>query len=236
MKYVITDHRLPERCRKTLEAYGYEAIKLPACPALSEPVSAHPDMLVFLGSRLFCHREYYRAAKSIIDDISRITGLEVLLSDEKYGERYPDDVLFNAVELESHILCLEGHSSQHIKKYAADKGLGVVNVRQGYTKCSTCTVDRRSVITADKGIAKTARGLGYDVLEISEGHIDLDGCSYGFIGGASGSDGENVFFSGNLTLHPDGQKIIDFCKAHGKNAVSLSDSRLYDVGSLIFIK
>lgn len=236
MKYVITDYRLPKKCEKTLEAYGYSTIKLPPCPTLSESVSAHPDMLVFLGNKLFCHGEYYRIAKRVIDKIAMITGLDLVLSDEEYSEKYPNDVLFNAVELDDHLFCLEAHTSKLIKKYVENKELELVNVRQGYAKCSTCIVDDHSIITADTGICNVAQSHGFDVLKISPGHIDLDGCSYGFIGGSSGADDENVFFSGSLELHPDGQRIIDFCRSHGKNAISLSDDRLYDVGSLIFIK
>jgi len=57
----------------------------------------------------------------------------------------------------------------------------------------------------------------------------------GFIGGASGNDGANTYFCGNIDLHPDGEAIKSFCKAHGRPAVSLGANQLYDVGTIFFI-
>ena len=55
---------------------------------------------------------------------------------------------------------------------------------------------------------------------------------YGFIGGATGSDLNNVYFCGELKNHPDSDKIIAFCKKCGKKAVSLSRDRLKDYGTI----
>ena len=110
-----------------------------------------------------------------------------------------------------------------------------MDVKHGYAKCSICSVGENAIITADPSIAKTAKKNGIDVLKTEASHTRLDGYDCGFIGGASGDDGENIYFCGNLEKHPDGEKIKEFCKKHGRGVVCLSDEPLYDYGTLFFI-
>jgi hypothetical protein len=98
-----------------------------------------------------------------------------------------------------------------------------------------CKVGERAAITSDTSLYKAMIADGYDALLISAGHIGITEYDTGFIGGCSGFDGERVYFSGNISLHPDAQAIKDFCAKHGMCAVSLSDEPLFDVGSLFFI-
>lgn len=111
----------------------------------------------------------------------------------------------------------------------------ILNVGQGYSKCSCAILADGAIITADRGIATVTRQNGIDTLLISEGHVELPGYSYGFIGGASGLCGSRLYFCGDLEKHPDHMAIEAFSKMHSTQCISLSDGMLYDVGSLIFI-
>ena len=235
MKYVIIDKRMPQECKNTLYALSFNAIEFPPFSALSESVSAHPDMLLFWGDKIFCHRSYYNEAKNVLDTVSDISGIEIAFSDENISPKYPNDILFNAVQIGNNVFGKTDSISNLVIQYAVQNELTLVNIKQGYTKCSVCKVSENAIITADVGIAKAAKSHGIDVLKISHGHIALDGCDYGFIGGASGSDGANTYFCGNIDLHPDGESIKAFCKAHGRPAVSLGKNLLYDVGTMFFI-
>ena len=235
MKYAIIDKRMPTDCKISLNSLGFEALELPPFSALSVSVASHPDMLLFFGDKIFCHKDYYNEAKDVLDTVSAASGAEIILSNEGTNEKYPSDILFNAVKLGNYIFGKADSVSELIKNYAEQEKITLVNVRQGYTKCSVCKVTESAIITADEGIAKAARRQGVDVLKISEGHITLDGCDYGFIGGASGNDGKNTYFCGNIDLHPDGEAIKEFCKANGRPAISLGKDRLYDVGTIFFI-
>jgi len=226
---------MPQAAKDKLIERGFSLIPLPSFELLDEPVSAHPDMLIFFGDKLICHEEYFKIAEAELTKIAGIKGIEIELSHEPIGKKYPSDVLFNALELGNHILCREGSVSEHIKKYAKRLGKCIVNVKQGYTKCSVCKVSDNAIITSDKNIANTAKSLGISVLEIAPSGIRLSGYDCGFIGGASGNDGRNTCFCGNVALHPNASEIIDFCNSHGYPAISLSDEPLYDVGTIFFI-
>ena len=233
MRYVITDNRIDKRCEAALVSRGFELIKLPCFSALQEPVSAHPDMLLFIGKgKLVCHESYFAFAEEQIKRIAEATGSEIVLSDEIVGEKYPSDVLFNAAPVGDKLICKKNATSGLVLDLYSQK---IIDVKQGYAKCSICTVGDNAIITADPSIAKAAKENGIDVLKIEASHTRLDGYDCGFIGGASGADKDNVYFCGSIDLHPDVERIKDFCQKHGKTAVSLSDEPLYDFGTLMFI-
>ncbi len=234
---VITDRRIDSSSLSSLENYGFEPILLPPADYLAKAVSAHTDMLVFIGfERLFCHEKYYAKNASVIDRISSLAALDLVLSDEQTGEKYPFDVLFNACVVGNRLICNEKTVSKLILELARENKYEIISVPQGYTKCSVAVVSDNAIITADKTIASACENVGIDVLEISEGHISLPPYSFGFIGGASGVCYDNVYFCGLLDSHHDGERIKKFCEKHHKTAISLTNAELQDVGSLFFIE
>ena len=235
MKNVIVDLRIPKKCASTLVALGYEPIFMPPFPALPKPVSAHPDMLMFFADKkVICHKNYLAIAKNEFNKISK-AGYEIITTDEDISDEYPRDILFNALPLAGRIYGKHSALSRLIGEYIDRCGLVRREVRQGYAKCSVCPIGDSAAITSDPSLRVAMSADGIDVLLISHGAISLTGYDTGFIGGCSGSDKNNVFFSGNVATHPDAKDIIDFCEKHGKCVVSLSDEPLYDIGSMFFI-
>ena len=73
-----------------------------------------------------------------------------------------------------------------------------------------------------------------NVLKIRTGYIELPGQNYGFIGGAGGKLAENLIaFTGDITTHPDYDKICGFCKNSGVDIYSLGKNVPIDIGSLL---
>ena len=235
MSAVIIDNRMPNKCKDALRALGFELIELPCFSSLPSPVSAHPDMLLFFADKtVFTHKDYRQTAKKELDRICDL-GYDILLSGEKIAPEYPNDILFNALRVGKTIYCKESAVSSLIKDFAIEKGLRLADTRQGYAKCSVCSLSESAAITADPSLARSLERDGTCVLKIRAGGIILSGYDTGFIGGCSGVFGDTVYFSGNIALHPDGEKIIDFCESHKKRVVSLSDEPLFDVGTMFFI-
>ncbi len=236
MKYVILDERIPKKALAALKDRGFLPFLLPASDQLAAPVASHPDMLMFFGDRIFCNREYFEAATGVLSAISEVLGLPLELGNEKISEKYPSDIAYNALAVGSFVFGKLEYLAPSVLKYAEQTALTTVDVKQGYAKCSVCKVSENAIITADPSIEKAALAHGLDVLLIRSGHIALNGYDCGFIGGASGEDRENVYFCGDLELHPDAEVIKSFCKKHSKTAVSLSDEPLYDVGTMFFFQ
>ncbi len=234
--YALVDRRIGDSSLSALKSSGFEPILMPPAEYLAASVASHTDMLMFIGfGSLFCHVRYYEKNKELIDRIISLSGLELMLSNEKTGDKYPFDVLFNACLLGDGLICNKKTVSKLILDAAQAHGREIIDVPQGYTKCSICPVGENAIITADKAIAKTCKASGIDVLHISEGHIFLPPYDYGFIGGAGGLCGNTVYFCGSVDLHPDGERIKKFCTENGAEFVSLSNERLQDVGTIFFI-
>ncbi len=74
-----------------------------------------------------------------------------------------------------------------------------------------------------------------DFLLVRKGYVALDGFEYGFLGGASGCIDDTVYFNGDLSAHPDYEKIRRFIEAHGLRVKFFADEPLTDIGSIIFL-
>ena len=65
--------------------------------------------------------------------------------------------------------------------------------------------------------------------------IRLEPYEYGFIGGASGCDGDTVYFMGDIDSHPDSELIKSAVMGEGLIFKSLpAGGGLFDLGRLIF--
>ena len=125
---------------------------------------------------------------------------------------------------------------QYILKsfFTKKRGYTLVSTRQGYARCSTLAIGKAAV-TADMGIGTTIAAQGISVFIISGGHIKLEGCAYGFIGGAGEVDEGKLYFFGDPKTHRDGEKIITAAEAEGLTVAPLSSGKLHDLGGILFI-
>ena len=202
-------------------------IRLPSFRGFSEPVSAHPDMLVFpYKDGILTYKEYYAENRAFFDNI----GVNLYFAESTPLPLYPGDIALNALLLGG---TLYGRTDCTDKKITA-LAKRLKFVKQGYTRCSTAVFGEKAAVTADTGIAKALEEDGVDVLTVKPGFIRLEGYDTGFIGGCGGmlEDGRYAFF-GNLYSHPQGREIADFAAGHGAEIISLSDETLTDFGGIV---
>ncbi len=217
------------RFSEELKAHGFCPVILPKEKRLHESVGSHADMLcVKLYKKLLFTKEYYEKNKDIL------SCFDVILTDERHGEKYPSDILFNVLFTDNAIYAKLDSVSKKILSYAKNHTMKAVNVKQGYAKCSVAKVSG-GYITADDGLFKKLTENGERVLKISPGGIALPGVDYGFIGGASFYCEETVYFFGDLSSHPDCEKINGFCKETRTKAVSISNCPLTDIGGAVIL-
>ncbi len=148
---------------------------------------------------------------------------------------YPDNISLNAALVGNYLFCKEDSLAKEVREYCTDNSIEIVNVKQGYTKCSTLIVSNNAIITADKGMHHQAKLKGIDSLLITPGYIHLKDANYGFIGGCSGKIGEYILFFGDIKYHPDSDIICDFISDKGCKYINLSDAQLNDIGGLVLI-
>lgn len=237
MKATICDNRIDSAMERRLQIYGYYVIKLPSCSSLPEAIAAHPDSLIFrLGNTFVTTCDYAEEAAYVFSDIREFChDSRIVFIDEALGKSYPADARLNAVSVGDFLIANEKTVAREILEISKKLGFCAQNVNQGYPNCSILKLNDKNVITADEGIARKLEALGVNVLVIEPGHISLPPYAYGFIGGASGVDGDRVYFLGDYKLHPDGERMEKFIRDAGFTPVALSDKPLVDLGGLMFL-
>ena len=89
-------------------------------------------------------------------------------------------------------------------------------------------------ITSDWGIYNKLTELGYKILMIRAGNIELKGQSYGFIGGTNGNlDKNKTFFSGTIEEHPNKAEILNFLTDNAVELEILSEEKIIDLGTIM---
>ncbi len=243
MSILLLSENTPAKIVSAAKAHGFDVVSVPSAAGMASPVSAHPDMIFFCGlDRLFVRSEHLenKRISDISDQISRL-GYIISPTSDAPSELYPSDIAFNCFVIpQTALIGKADFISGAIKCAATNSGLPVIDTKQGYSKCSSVLIsgaDRNDslVISADTSIIKSVADYAASTVKISYGHVSLPGYDTGFIGGASFSTDDTVYFLGDASRHPDFKLIASAASAFGRDVVSLSDEMLFDAGCL-FIK
>lgn len=232
-KILAVDYKISADSERTLTRMGYNLLKICENKMLDVTVSSHPDMTMsVMGDTLFVDSAIYNSFINI--NVNAVKCSRGFSSENKLN--YPYDIEYNCVQVGSNLICNKKYTNGKILEFAKKNGIRIIDSKQGYAKCSTCVVSDNAIITEDDSIERCASENGIDVLKISKGFVKLEGYDYGFIGGASGLIEKNLLaFNGDISKHPDFQKIFKFCYKYSVGIISLSADALYDIGSIIRI-
>ena len=185
-------------------------IKVGPLKNVAAPIAYHPDLI------------YCKLGKTVFHGTA-----------EMLGNAYPEDVKFNACSTGRYFIHNTGYTHPLLLEKAIKMEQTVINVSQGYAKCSVVEVNEDSIITYDRGIAVRAEKAGMNVLMIRPGWVELPGYPTGFIGGASGLVGKQLIFNGDLSAHPDYMAMRDFIEKRGIECVYFKEYPLTDIGSIV---
>lgn len=229
IKYVLCSDKISAKIRERLKKSGLTPVLLPPYEQLPAQVASHPDMLVYRlnSGALLTYAGYYALNSSMFQKLGCVIITEKIIPEDKY----PKDIYLNALRVNNIVFGRTDHLSEIILEDTRRS----VFIRQGYSRCSACVIDNGSLITADRAVASAVSEYGVTVTLITGGSIRLEGYDYGFIGGASGVIGNSVAFFGNVSAHPDGEKIKAAVLSRGKDIISLDDDVLTDYGGLMII-
>ncbi len=225
---VAVSNQAGEAERK-LKEFGIGIISVKPDQRLPLPINSHADiqLLHAENNTVFCHCEHLFAGEFVEKfDIKSIK--------EKTGNTYPQDVFLNCTILNDKIICNPKTIAPEILEFAYSRNLTVIPVKQGYSKCSICVVNKSAIITDDESIFTAAGNFLNDVLLVLKGSIGLKGYNYGFIGGCCGKISNNkIAFNGRLDSHSDCNRIIDFLEKHSVEPIELTNDKLIDIGGIL---
>ncbi len=212
MKTLYMSDQYPCFCR-TLMQMGYKIIPSKNIEAFPFPERKHADMqMLRINDRFFTLKDCIRQP----------------------GKVYPDNVLLNCLYLGGKLYGKINAIDPTVLNYCEHHQIPVIPVNQGYARCSTLIVSEHAAITADSSIEKVLVKNGVEVLRISPGHILLKGYDYGFIGGAGFGNADFITFFGNISRHPDYEKILHFCDKHHRFIRMICEEQpLTDIGGVV---
>lgn len=211
---------------------GRKLIEIKQTNAVHTAVRSHADIYVCkAGDLAVIEPKQYNLIKNTLSSFN----ISYKIGKSKLSPDYPENIRYNAFFSDKYFIHNLKYSDETLISIAMQKGLVPINVPQGYTKCNIVEINNNSLITSDPGVAKTLKNYNFDVLLIQKGHVFLKGFDYGFLGGASGKIGDKIIFNGDLTAHPDFEKILSFIQKKGLKAVYFKEYPLTDIGSIIEI-
>lgn len=231
MKNVVVDYRISKIAENKLKDLNFNVIKTIKNSAVQDAINGHPDIIMCkLSNCDICINTTYRGIFDNFEDINIIEGKSVL----KYD--YPYDIAYNAARVGNYLFCNREHTDLNIIDYCINNDIKILDIKQGYAKCSICVISNNAIITADKNIYSVAKENNIDVLLTTNDKIKLNGYKNGFIGGATGLlKNDLLAVNGNIKLLDDCKLIEEFCKNYGVSIISLTDDEIVDIGSIIVI-
>lgn len=196
---------------------------------LDTPVSKHADILGnYVGKSTFLADKNQVELCKFIEDNG---GKSIII--ENIKSPYPNDCLLNFADIGDYIICNKSIMTKKIVDILPNKQ--IIDVKQGYSKCSVCICKCNTIITDDISIYNAvSQYSNIKSLFVEKGSVQLSGYDYGFIGGCCGLiDNDLLFFNGDLSLHTDCAKIIDFLYENNVKYICIKGKPLTDIGSII---
>ncbi|MBQ4572670.1 MAG: hypothetical protein IJA80_05285 [Clostridia bacterium] len=196
---------------------------------LDTPVCRHADILAnYIGKSTFLSDKHQIELCKFIEDNN---GKSVII--ENIKSPYPNDCLLNFADIGDYIICNKSILTKEIIDLLPKKA--IIDVKQGYSKCSVCICKSNTIITDDISVYNAV--LQYDNINsllVEKGSVHINKYDYGFIGGCCGLiDKNTLLFNGDLTLHSDFDKIKKFMYDNDVNYIDIKGKPLTDIGSII---
>lgn len=212
---------------------GFKVIPSDKILQFHKPEQRHIDMqMLKINNDIFLLNECNDLRKKL-----EYKGYNIIPRKNNIEGEYPKCVALNCLYIGNKLYGREEVIDSSVKNYCKENKIEIVDVKQGYTRCSTAVISNNSAITADSGIYNALTKNGIDVLKINFGGIRLDGYDYGFIGGACTKlDDNRILFFGDIKTHPDYQEIKKFCIIHNIEILTAFErEQLIDVGGAVKI-
>lgn len=243
-KYILADFRMRKEEKEYISSLGYEIIEVSYNSHLYDEIAAHVDIsYVQIKDKVITSPDRFVDLSKIIDcDVGK-TDLE---------KEYPKDIPYNVCIMGINAVHNFKHTDEVVKERLQEAGYNLINVHQGYTKCSIAVIDENSCITSDIDIAKKLIDNGIDVLFACEPDIKLlkrtnpkeniqsrmffeYSDMQGFIGGAMVRIDDEIILFGDVNKLLNKDKIIRFIYSKGLKFKWFEGLDVVDYGGVVII-
>ena len=237
MNKLIIDNRMRKIEKNKLKELGYELIEINSNKTLYTEISSHVDIFCTkIKNNLIVEDSQYNLIK---ENINRER--KVIKGTTKIGKKYPTDIKYNVCIVGNYAIHNFNYTDRKVYEILKRENYNIINVKQGYSKCSIAVIDENSIITADEGIYKKLKQYSFDILFLDyklnikllneKGYSDMKG----FIGGSISRIGNNIFISGDIEKIDNNKTIKKFIQKKGLGVISFNNLEVIDYGGIIEI-
>ena len=213
-----------------LEDRGIRVLRVRRAGNLPDPICSHADLQVLpLGKDLIAVNEVQMELIAFLEE----EGFRVIRVGD-FGKEYPRDCRLNLLPIDDKLM---GNIRVIPQELLILGGFNAVNVKQGYTRCSSVLIDRHTVITDDPSIGEKVLNFAKYSVIMKQKEITLEGYDHGFIGGSCGKiSSDTLAFAGRIPSTGFGELLKSTLEDLGIAYVELTDSSLKDVGGMVPLK
>lgn len=228
------DYRASDEEISNLKKLNLDIIKIPKCKKVYGAIDGHVDIQLNILNKSSKEVIVHKDISSDFLSTLKSKNIKYTLSNSSLSNKYPGDILLNALILDSFFIHNLKYTDKTLLSFQKEKEL--LNVKQGYTKCSVLPISDSAFITSDIGIFNVLKELNKDVLLLPPGDILLPELNYGFIGGIGGIiDSGKLGIFGELEHYKYGDDVYKFLYKHNVEPISLKKGKLIDRGSLFVL-
>ncbi|MBE6063674.1 MAG: hypothetical protein E7207_09035 [Clostridium butyricum] len=233
--HAFVDYRITTEELRNLEKLNINTLLVPKTTAVYEAINGHPDIQLNIlknnsSNQIIIQKDISENFKEILNR----NHIKYILSKRTLSHTYPGDIILNSLILDKYFIHNLKNTDENLLQSQKSKIL--INVPQGYSKCSILPVRENALITSDKGIVRSLQEYNFDILLIPPEDILLPSLNYGFIGGVGGMiSHDRMAFFGELENYRYGKEIKNFLYKYDVKPISLRKGKLIDRGSLLTI-
>lgn len=230
----FVDYRVSEEELNNISSLGLNPIIVPKCTRVYDAINGHVDIQLSIPNKrkqeVIVHKDM---PCEFLSTLSK-NNIHYIFSQNNINYNYPENIILNGLVLENYFIHNLKYTDEILIKSQQNKK--VINVKQGYTKCSVLPIKEKVLITSDHGIYKALIKENFNVLLLPFGDILLPNLEYGFIGGVGGMISKNkLALFGDLSNYKYGRILSEFLFNNEIDVISLKKGKLVDRGSLFCI-
>ena len=150
MKFAFVDYRISNEEIYNLINLNIKPLRTPKMQGIYDAVNCHTDIQIFQTALL---KNSFIINKDIDTDFLNdliFSSANYYFSESEIGAQYPQDIILNAVSTDNFLMHNLKYTDKKILASASSKAL--IDIKQGYTRCSCAIVSNDAFITNDKGI------------------------------------------------------------------------------------
>ncbi len=201
-------------------------------PMLPPALSRHADLgICHIGKNIaVCPPDSYDYYNEKLSPY----GFKIIKGKTNLACHYPKDSAYNVGIVGKKCFLNKNVCDPHLFDILTSVDYEIIDVKQGYGKCSVCPIGENAFITADMSIYKAAQKHAMDVLLVSNDSVVLSGYSNGFFGGCCGlADKHTLLINGEIGAFFGSERVINFLREKNISTKSLKKGALTDIGSIL---